>query len=127
MWGKNGGKEEKMRKIKKKWGKGKKNEESKENMRKKWGNTGKNEEISVKMKKIGRKKLGKLGKFLFLKLRSGDFFYFCAFFATLCYCDYLNKKQVRIFSKWCVYRQILSQLVGYNMFENLKNDARFMV
>ena len=24
-----------------------------------------------------------MGKFLFLKLRSGEFFYFCAFFATL--------------------------------------------
>jgi len=78
-----------MRKIRKKLGnkekmrKRQKNEESKEKTRTKWGNTGENEEILVKMRKIGRKKWGKLGKFLFLKLRSGEIFYFCAFFATL--------------------------------------------
>ena len=37
------------------------------------------------MRKIGRNKLGKLWTFLFLKLRSGEMFYFCAFFAILCW------------------------------------------
>ena len=78
-----------MRKRRKKWRKNEektkkiKNEESKETIRKNWGITGENGEISVKMRKMGRKKWGKLGKFLFLKLRSGDICYFCAFFAAL--------------------------------------------
>ena len=78
-----------MRKRRKKWRKNEektkkiKNEESKETIRKNWGITGENGEISVKMRKMGRKKWGKLGKFLFLKLRSGEICYFCAFFATL--------------------------------------------
>ena len=79
----------KMRKRRKKWRKNEektKNEESKETIRKNWGITGENGEISVKMRKMGRKKWGKLGKFLFLKLRSGEIFYFCAFFATLVIC-----------------------------------------
>jgi len=78
-WGKEEKNEEKMRKRQK----NKKNEESKETIRKNWGITGENGEISVKMRKMGRKKWGKLGKFLFLKLRSGDICYFCAFFAAL--------------------------------------------
>ena len=91
-WGKLKGKNDarkKMRKRRKKWRKNEektkkiKNEESKETIRKNWGITGENGEISVKMRKMGRKKWGKLGKFLFLKLRSGEIFYFCAFFATL--------------------------------------------
>ena len=74
-------KKKEMRKIKKKWGKDPKK------WGKKWGNTGENEEILLKMRKSGRKKWGKLGTFFFLKLRSGDIFYFCVFFATLPKCD----------------------------------------
>ena len=61
MWGKN------EEKNKKKWGKDK-------TMRKKCGNTGEKEKMSVQMWKIGRIKWGKLGTFLFLKLRSGEMF-----------------------------------------------------
>ena len=52
-------------------------------MWKKWGNTGENEEIPVKMRKIGRKKIGKLGEFKFFNLRSGDFFLLLCIFLQL--------------------------------------------
>ena len=72
-----------MRKIKKKI---RKRHTKMRKVKKKLGNTGENEEISLKMRKIGQYFFGKLGTFLFLKLRSRDFFYFCAFFATLFNC-----------------------------------------